>query len=116
MPTPFSPFMSSSNTTASRAGAALPQSPNSQLTMNLINNLMQMQGLENSIVQQQQVVSATSSTSSSQTQSVNPANANSSTNAGYSSQMLLEQQIKLSQLQQLQQLQNQIFQQQVCFA
>lgn len=73
---------------------AMPQSPNNaQLTMGLLNNLMQMQGLD--------------------TQSLSASSSSNSNTTSFDSQ-LLEQQIKLTQLQQLQQLQNQIFQQQVC--
>ena len=75
-----------------------------QLAMSLLNNLLQMQGLENTILNQQQTTSTPPSTSSSSP---------SSAQASYNPQLLLEQQIKLTQLQQLQQLQNQIFQQQV---
>lgn len=101
----FSPFIGPSVTNAdpaspsSSAGQA-PQSPNTQLTMNLLNNLLQIQGLENSIVQG-------SSSQGSSANSTSPANP-------FPNHVMLEQQIKLSQLQQLQQLQNQIFQQQVC--
>ena len=83
---------------------SIPQSPNnSQLNMSLINNLIQMQGLENSIVQQQ-LSTASSSSAAGQ---------NASPRATYNSQLLLEHQIKMAQLQQLQHLQKQIFQQQV---
>ncbi|KAG6808582.1 hypothetical protein H0H92_003648 [Tricholoma furcatifolium] len=58
-----------------------------QLGMDMLNNLMSMQGIE----------------SQAQTPS----------SPQYNSQQLLEQQFKLTQLQQLQQLQNQIFQQQI---
>ena len=68
--------------------AAMGNESNSPRT-SLLNNLLQIQALENSIMQ------STTSPSSPTTQS------------------LLEQQIKLNQLQQLQQLQNQIFQQQM---
>ncbi|PPQ90607.1 hypothetical protein CVT25_007568 [Psilocybe cyanescens] len=92
-----------SNTPSTSGG---PQSPNA-LAMSLLNNLMQIQGLENNIVQQQLSNSlhpgAGAGSSSAQ---VPPPYTNNST-------LLLEQQIKLSQLQQLQQLQNQIFQQQI---
>jgi hypothetical protein len=126
----FTPFHSSpqSNATSTTDSPALgsppPQSPNSQLTMSLLNNLIQIQGLENSIAQQQlagsmpQPSSSSSPSSSnnlgsSSTTSTAPASSSSpSSNSSYNPQML-EQQIKLSQLQQLQQLQNQIFQQQV---
>ena len=67
--------------------------------MNLLNNLLQIQGLENSIVH-------SSSSQASSANSTSPANP-------FPNHVMLEQQIKLSQLQQLQQLQNQIFQQQV---
>jgi len=86
---------------------ALSLGSNPQLTMGLINNFIQMHGLENSIVQQQ--LSQNSSSSAGHGQ--NPAN--QSPRTADNSQLLLEQQIKLTQLQQLQQLQNQIFQQQV---
>jgi hypothetical protein len=87
---------------------SIPQSPNnSQLNMSLINNLIQMQGLENSIVQQQQLSTASSSSAAGQNASTQ------SPRATYNSQLLLEHQIKMAQLQQLQHLQKQIFQQQV---
>jgi hypothetical protein len=83
----------------------MPQSPNnSQLNMSLINNLIQLQGLENSIDQPQQLSTASSSSAAGQ---------NASPKATYNSQLLLEHQIKMAQLQQLQHLQKQIFQQQV---
>jgi hypothetical protein len=82
-------------------------SPQNQLTLNLLNNLLQMQGLDNSIVNQQQPTAASPSTSQ-------PTSPSGTTTSSYNPQ-LLEQQIKLTQLQQLQQLQNQIFQQQVLF-
>lgn len=71
-------------------------SPNSsaQLNMNVLGNMMQMQGIE---------LSSASASSSS----------GAGSSASYNPQMLMEQQFKLTQLQQLQQLQNQIFQQQV---
>ncbi|TFK63962.1 hypothetical protein BDN72DRAFT_889718 [Pluteus cervinus] len=72
---------------------------NSQYAMDLIGNLMQMQSIE--------LPPATASNS----QSMNPSNSPATT--AYSPQFILEQQIKLTQLQQLQQLQNQIFQQQM---
>lgn len=71
--------------------------PQNQLAISLLNNLLQMQGLENA---QSTATTPTSSSPSTAQPSYNP-------------QLLLEQQIKLTQLQQLQQLQNQIFQQQV---
>ncbi|PPR00368.1 hypothetical protein CVT24_004402 [Panaeolus cyanescens] len=71
-----------------------PQSPNTQHTMNLINNLLQMQGLDST------------SSNPAQTSPTIPTQAQTS-------QLLLEHQIKLNQLQQLQQLQQQIFQQQI---
>jgi hypothetical protein len=64
---------------------SIPQSTNAQLNMDLLGNLISMQGIEN--------------------QSPTP-------HTTYNPQLLLEQQFKLTQLQQLQQLQNQIFQQQ----
>lgn len=72
--------------------------PQNQLAMSLLNNLLQMQGLESTILNQQNTATPSTTSSSSTTQA---------------SHLLLEQQIKLTQLQQLQQLQNQIFQQQV---
>ena len=75
--------------------------PQNQLAMSLLNNLLQMQGLENTMLNQQN--SATTP----------PTTTSSSPSTTYNPQLLLEQQIKLTQLQQLQQLQNQIFQQQV---
>jgi len=132
----FTPFHSStqssnpnaaSTTDSPALGSSPPQSPNSQLTMSLLNNLIQMQGLENSIAQQQLAGSMPqpSSSSSPSSSSNNPGSSSTistappsssspSSNSSYNAQML-EQQIKLSQLQQLQQLQNQIFQQQVMF-
>ena len=74
-----------------------------QLAMSLLNNLLQMQGLENTMLNQQNSTPPPSSSSPNTTQ------------PSYNPQLLLEQQIKLTQLQQLQQLQNQIFQQQVVF-
>jgi hypothetical protein len=115
----FSPYLNmnahgntnpDSPTSASSPGGPAPQSPNSQLTMNLLNNLLQMQGLENNIVSQQ--LSASGQTSSSSAQPQSPDAAPSSPNS-FPPHLMIEQQIKLSQLQQLQQLQNQIFQQQV---
>ncbi len=98
------PFSLQNSPVPSRA--PLPQSPNnSQLNMSLINNLIQMQGLENSIIQQQ--LSTASSSSAGQNASTQ------SPRAAYNSQLLLEHQIKMAQLQQLQHLQKQIFQQQV---
>ena len=122
---PQSSTPNATSTTDSPAlGSPPPHSPNSQLTMSLLNNLIQMQGLENSIAQQQVAGSMSQSTSSSSpssssnnsgSSSTAPASSSSlSSNSSYNPQML-EQQIKLSQLQQLQQLQNQIFQQQVMF-
>ncbi|KJA21433.1 hypothetical protein HYPSUDRAFT_67777 [Hypholoma sublateritium FD-334 SS-4] len=100
----FSPFIGPSTGSADPASPSsstgqAPQSPNTQLTMNLLNNLLQIQGLENSIVQG-------SSSQGSSANSTSPANP-------FPNHVMLEQQIKLSQLQQLQQLQNQIFQQQI---
>ncbi|KIM47174.1 hypothetical protein M413DRAFT_270681 [Hebeloma cylindrosporum] len=99
------------------APASPPQSPNSQLTMSLLNNLIQMQGLENTIAQQQATTSSGSPSSSSNnpgssTTTGSNSSSTSSSSSSYNPQAL-EQQIKLSQLQQLQQLQNQIFQQQI---
>lgn len=68
-----------------------------QLNMDLLGNLMSMQGVES---QSQANNNGGIPTSPHQTQSQ------------YNPQLLLEQQFKLTQLQQLQQLQNQIFQQQ----
>lgn len=72
-------------------GHGMHQSSNTNmpLDMDLLGNLMAMQGIE----------SQTALMSNQQ--------------ASYNPQVLLEQQFKLTQLQQLQQLQNQIFQQQV---
>lgn len=71
----------------------------SQITMDMFGDLMQMpfQGLDSN--------SSQTSTSSSM-----PTGASIT----YNSQLLLEHQFRLTQLQQLQQLQQQIFQQQVC--
>ena len=80
--------------------------------MSLLNNIIQMQGLENSIAMSSSPSSNNPASSSSNTTTTGPSNSSSSP-PSYNPQ-LLEQQIKLSQLQQLQQLQNQIFQQQVC--
>ena len=66
----------------------MPQHINSQMSMDILENMVQMQGIE------QQPSSPMSP------------------QASYGPQSLIEQQFKLSQLQQLQQLQNQIFQQQ----
>ncbi|TFK26135.1 hypothetical protein FA15DRAFT_638213 [Coprinopsis marcescibilis] len=117
-----------------------PSSPNSQLTMQLLGNLMQMQGLDGggfSLPSSAIPVGTTSSGGSDnmnfglggmsfgQQQSNNSQDILSSPflgNAMHSqsggavslpSAAVLEQQIKLQQLQQLQQLQNQIFQQQM---
>lgn len=78
--------------------------PQNQLAMSLLNNLLQMQGLENTILNQQNTPGTTP-----------PASSPNTAQPSYNPQLLLEQQIKLTQLQQLQQLQNQIFQQQVTF-
>ncbi|CAA7269997.1 unnamed protein product [Cyclocybe aegerita] len=101
-PQAFSPFLSGNS---GNNASPTPQSPNNQLT-SLLNNLMQMQSLENNIIQQQAAATPNSSSPSQMAASSNP-------QSGYNSQLLLEQQIKLTQLQQLQQLQNQIFQQQI---
>ncbi|KAG6831206.1 hypothetical protein H0H87_005922 [Tephrocybe sp. NHM501043] len=66
---------------------SIPATMNPQLSLDMINNLMSMQGVE------------------SQAPSPN--------SSSYNAQTMLEQQFKLTQLQQLQQLQNQIFQQQI---
>ncbi|KAG6864998.1 hypothetical protein C0991_005733 [Blastosporella zonata] len=66
---------------------SMPSTMNPQLSMDMLNNLMSMQGIE--------------------TQTASP------TSPTYNAQTLMEQQFKLTQLQQLQQLQNQIFQQQI---
>ncbi|RDB30824.1 hypothetical protein Hypma_005795 [Hypsizygus marmoreus] len=66
---------------------SMPQSMPPQLAMDMLGNMMQMQGIES--------------------QNNTPAS------PSYNPQSLLEQQFKLTQLQQLQQLQNQIFQQQI---
>ncbi|KAF8720852.1 hypothetical protein AX14_010660 [Amanita brunnescens Koide BX004] len=73
--------------------------PQSQLTMDVFGDLMQMpfQGLDSN--------SSQSSTSSSM--------ATGGASMAYNSQLLLDHQFRLSQLQQLQQLQQQIFQQQI---
>jgi hypothetical protein len=76
--------------------------PQNQLAISLLNNLLQMQGLENTILNQQNTNTSPS-----------PSSSPSTTQPSYNPQLLLEQQIKLTQLQQLQQLQSQIFQQQV---
>lgn len=81
--------------------------PQNQLAINLLNNLLQMQGLENTILAQQTAAT---------TPATSPSSSPSTTQAAYNPQLLLEQQIKLTQLQQLQQLQSQIFQQQVLFS
>ena len=88
--------------------------------MNLLNNLIQMQGLENSITQQQlmglmpQQMLSSSALSNDPGSSGTTATVSTSTNttapASSSSNLILEQQIKISQVQQLQ---SQIFQQQV---
>ena len=83
-----------------------------QLTMSLLNNLLQMQGLENAIMNQQQST-ATATTTTTATIPSPSASPQQQPTSPTSSQLLLEQQIKLTQLRQLQQLQNQIFQQQV---
>ncbi|KAF5381254.1 hypothetical protein D9615_008394 [Tricholomella constricta] len=66
---------------------SMPQTMSPELSMDMLNNLMSMQGIES--------------------QPTSP------TSPQYNPQSLLEQQFKLTQLQQLQQLQNQIFQQQI---
>lgn len=85
------PFNQTSPGAQSSAGMQpfIPPHGRSQINMDLLGSLMQMQGID----------SPSSATMSPQTSSYNP-------------QLMLEQQFKLSQLQQLQQLQNQIFQQQ----
>ncbi|KAF5310710.1 hypothetical protein D9619_008135 [Psilocybe cf. subviscida] len=101
---------SSSSTTMS--SPAMSQSPNSQLTMDLLQNFLSMQGLGDSIIQQQ--LGAGPQSPPTQARPHSPRNsAASSPNFSAPSNLLMEQQIKLSQLQQLQQLQNQIFQQQI---
>ncbi|KAF8966649.1 hypothetical protein BDZ97DRAFT_2074060 [Flammula alnicola] len=122
----YSPFLNSASsaqsdngipnspTSTSSSGGPAPQSPNTQLTMSLLNNLLQMQGLENSIVQQQLSTQGQASNPGGAPHNASsPASTASPPPSSYPSQILLEQQIKLSQLQQLQQLQNQIFQQQI---
>ncbi|GLB42027.1 hypothetical protein LshimejAT787_1100420 [Lyophyllum shimeji] len=73
--------------TQSTMPPSMPQNVNPQLSMDMLNNLMSMQGIES--------------------QPTSP------TSPHYNPQTLLEQQFKLTQLQQLQQLQNQILQQQI---
>ncbi|KAJ2915422.1 hypothetical protein MD484_g5003, partial [Candolleomyces efflorescens] len=119
-----------------------PQSPNSQLTMQLLGSLMQLQGLDNNYPSPQNPGFAGGGGAAQGTigsygappfgNALNlgsmAGNANGSLNMSgndpsFSNQVpnghppptaaLLEQQIKLQQLQQLQQLQNQIFQQQI---
>ena len=117
----FIPFHSStqsstlnaaSSTDSPAFGSPPPQSPNFQLTMSL-----QMQGLENSIVQQLLAGSILqpSSSSSLSSSSSNPGSSSttstapvSSSNSSYNPQ-IPEQQIKLSQLQVLLQLQSRYF-------
>ncbi|KAH9478726.1 hypothetical protein JR316_0009186 [Psilocybe cubensis] len=113
LPTDYSSYASSSsssNMATSHSNTPTtsgnPQSPNA-LAMNLLQNLMQIQGLENNIVQQQLSSSIIPGAGSGPNTTQVP---QTFTN---NSALLLEQQIKLSQLQQLQQLQNQIFQQQI---
>ncbi|KAF6764353.1 hypothetical protein DFP72DRAFT_871594 [Ephemerocybe angulata] len=118
-----------------------PQSPNTQLTMQLLGSLMQMQGLDNSFPMSSPQPSTGYGNHAGGTGSGgmnygeqsfsgstdmgnmgggsgrvdNNLNAPSG-NTGFptpANNALLEQQIKLQQLQQLQQLQNQIFQQQI---
>lgn len=108
----------------SPASPLQPQSPTSQLTMQLLGSLMQMQGLDNNFpMQSNGFPNAPSSNmnfgapqfgNSMNMGSVPNTRANPSDQGfGNPQAPLLEQQIKLQQLQQLQQLQNQIFQQQV---
>jgi hypothetical protein len=91
----------------------LMSTPQNQLTLSLLNNLLQMQGLENSIMNHQQ--HPTNATTPPSTTPSSQPTSPTITQPSYNPQLLLEQQIKLSQLQQLQRLQNQIFQQQVLF-
>lgn len=71
-----------------------------QLDMEMLGNLMSMQGLTSLHHHQLGAASTSQSHFPSTSNTANP-------------QMMMEQQFKLAQLQQLQQLQNQIFQQQV---
>lgn len=75
---------------------------NQQLDMDLLGNLMAMQGAQG-LQGAQGMQGVDGQQNSTPTQS---------SSAQYNPQMLLEHQFKLTQLQQLQQLQNQIFQQQ----
>jgi hypothetical protein len=120
-----------------------PSSPTTQLTMQLLGNLMQMQGLDGGAAGNFSLPPSSSGVPNlgGQTNNNDPSSSSSSTSFGLipsfamstqgqspsanfmaqgnvstqnmPSPAVLEQQIKLQQLQQLQQLQNQIFQQQV---
>jgi len=95
-------FQSSQGAPASSQTTNVPLSPVSnlqnQLTMNMLNNMMQIQNVGDQLA----------GITAQQTQGVGPSNMQYNPQA-----MFVEQQFKLSQLQQLQQLQNQIFQHQV---
>lgn len=104
-----------------------PSSPGTQMAMQMLGNLMQMQGLDSAFSLPSSAGGTTSSTSQHQYNSLPAFNIQNATNSppnllstpGYMggnmppSASLLEQQIKLQQLQQLHQMQNQIFQQQM---
>ena len=79
------PVSGSRNTDSPTMGST--QSPNSQLTMSLFNNLIQMQGLENSIVQQQ-VAGSMSAQASSNASNSTPHRGSSAASPSYNPQML----------------------------
>jgi len=119
----FSPFLSATNHASTTVGSSPPQNP---LTMSLLNqmrvseNQQQLGGSmsgspsSNSLGSSSTNGSGSSSNNTTNTTATTTGSSNSSNSSSplYNPQ-ILEQQIKLSQLQQLQQLQNQIFQQQV---
>ncbi|KAF9449835.1 hypothetical protein P691DRAFT_790295 [Macrolepiota fuliginosa MF-IS2] len=92
----FQPSSGPSSSSQSSSGQLSPiSSLQNQLTMNMLNNMMQIQSAGDQLMSGQQTQGGGAS------------------NMQYNNQaMFVEQQFKLNQLQQLQQLQNQIFQQQ----
>lgn len=90
------PALNSQQSQSMMPGLSMPP----QLDMEMLGNLMSMQGLASPHHHQLGAASPSQSHFPSTSNTANP-------------QMIMEQQFKLAQLQQLQQLQNQIFQQQV---